>query len=90
MQRGSPPARRGTGDRTRVLVPDRRSMKYIAPATGTLCLTLAAAWAQAQDCKPAPPPQLKKLDVWIGNRALSGTARDQPGSLPTPIGSRGA
>lgn len=55
-------------------------MKRIPTAIGTLCLTLAAACIQAQDRKPSPPPELKKLDVWIGNWTLSGTARDQPDS----------
>lgn len=45
---------------------------------GTLLLTLAAADAQAQARKPMPPPELKKLNVWIGNWTLSGAARDQP------------
>jgi hypothetical protein len=54
-------------------------MKRIALAIGTLCLALAAAWLQAQDRRPAPPPELEKLNVWIGNWTLRGTARDQPG-----------
>lgn len=55
-------------------------MKLIATAIGALYLTLSAACAQAQDRKPTPPPELKKLNVWIGDWSLSGTARDQPGS----------
>ena len=53
-------------------------MKCIATAVGTLCVMLAATGIQAQDQKPTPPPELKKLDVWIGDWTLSGTARDLP------------
>ena len=54
-------------------------MKRIATAIGTLCLTLSAASVQAQDPEQAPPPELKRLNVWIGDWTLSGTAQDQPG-----------
>lgn len=43
---------------------------------GALFLMCAAASAQASN--PTPPPELKKLHVWVGNWELSGKAQDQP------------
>jgi hypothetical protein len=37
-----------------------------------------AASAQAQSPNPTPPPEMKKWGIWIGNWALSGTAKDTP------------
>ena len=53
-------------------------MKHIFAAISALCLALAAACAQGQAHAPTPAPELKKLDVWVGNWTLSGMARDQP------------
>lgn len=53
-------------------------MKRVATAIATLCLSLATACVQAQDPKQTPPPQLGKLDVWIGNWNLAGIAQDEP------------
>jgi hypothetical protein len=53
-------------------------MRRIAIAVGTLCLTLSAACVRAQDPARTPPPELKKLGIWIGDWTLSGTAQDRP------------
>ncbi len=54
-------------------------MKRIVTGIGTLILIFIAVCAQAQSLKPTPPPELKKLDYWVGDWALSGTAKDKPG-----------
>jgi hypothetical protein len=55
-------------------------MKRIAFEIGAMVLILGAACAWAQTHEPTPPPELKKLNVWLGDWTLSGTARDEPGS----------
>lgn len=55
-------------------------MKRITLEIGAVVLTLVAGGARAQTHEPTPPPELKRLDVWRGDWALSGTARDQPES----------
>ena len=37
-----------------------------------------SASAQVQSSNPTPPPVIKKWDVWVGDWALSGTAKDTP------------
>ncbi len=54
-------------------------MKRIAAGIGTLILVSVAVCAQAQSSKPTSPPELKKLNAWIGDWVLSGTAKDKPG-----------
>ncbi|MDE2235097.1 MAG: DUF1579 family protein [Gammaproteobacteria bacterium] len=47
---------------------------------GTLLLIFVSVSAQGQTANPAAPLELKKLDVWAGDWALSGTAKDKPDS----------
>lgn len=49
-------------------------MKRIAAAIGLMLLMFVAGSAEGQ----TPPPELKKWDVWVGDWALSGTAKDTP------------
>lgn len=53
-------------------------MKLITNAIGTLLLMFVAAFAQGKPSNPTPPPELKKWDVWAGDWALSGKAKDKP------------
>jgi len=52
-------------------------MKRIATAINMMVLIFVAA-SKAQPSNPAPPPELKKWDVWVGDWTLSGTAKDTP------------
>ena len=54
-------------------------MKRIVAGIGMLILVSVAVCAQAQSSKPTPPPQLRKLNDWVGDWVLSGTAKDKPG-----------
>jgi len=53
-------------------------MKRTVTGIGTFILIFIAVCAQGQSSSPTPPPELKKLDLWVGNWALSGTAKDAP------------
>jgi len=52
-------------------------MTRIAPA---IFLMIVAASAQGQSSNPTPPPEIRKWDVWAGDWALSGKAKDNPGA----------
>ena len=43
-----------------------------------ILLMYAAASAQGQSSNPTPPPELKRWNVWTGDWALSGIAKDRP------------
>src|SRR5262245_52151971 len=53
-------------------------MRRITTAISVMLLTLVAGSAQGQSLNPAPPPELKKWNIWVGDWALSGTAKDTP------------
>lgn len=53
-------------------------MRRITATISIMLLMFLATSAQAQYSSPTPPPELKKWDVWIGDWALSGTAKDTP------------
>src|SRR6267154_977732 len=53
-------------------------MRGITTAISMMLLTLGAASAQGQFFNPAPPPELKKWNIWVGNWTLSGSAKDTP------------
>lgn len=59
-------------------------MKRLIIRAGALLLALVAASAHAGPT-PGPPPELKKLDVWVGTWSLSGTAKDQPNEREYPV-----
>jgi hypothetical protein len=43
-----------------------------------ILLMCAVASALGQSSNPPPPPEMKQWDVWIGDWALSGKAKDRP------------
>lgn len=53
-------------------------MRPITSAIGVVLLLFATVSVYGQSSAPTPPPELKKWDIWIGDWALSGTARDAP------------
>src|SRR5262249_3668235 len=53
-------------------------MRRITTAVGATLLTLVAASAQGKSLNPAGPLELKKWNIFVGNWALSGTAKDTP------------
>ena len=53
-------------------------MTPIPTAISLMLLLFLAAPLHAQSPNPTPPPELKKWDIWIGDWALSGTAKDTP------------
>jgi Protein of unknown function (DUF1579) len=53
-------------------------MRRITTAFSMMLLTLVAASTQGQSLHPAPPAELKKWNIWVGDWALSGTAKDMP------------
>ena len=46
-------------------------------AASVILLMVAAASAQGQSSNPMPPPELKRWDIWTGDWALSGMAKDR-------------
>ena len=46
--------------------------------TIAILLMTAAASAHGQSANPAPPPEIRKWDIWTGDWALSGMAKDRP------------
>jgi hypothetical protein len=54
-------------------------MKRFVPGIGLWILICAAVCAHAQSSNPTPPLELRKLNYWVGDWALSGTAKDKPG-----------
>ena len=54
------------------------TMKRLIIDVARVLLVLGASSAHGASPNPRLPPELKKLDVWVGNWSLSGTARDQP------------
>lgn len=61
------------------------TMKRFVIDLGTLLLAFLAAPAHAESPAPRPPPELQKLDVWVGTWRLSGTAKDQPNEQEYPV-----
>src|SRR6185437_405328 len=59
-------------------VPRATTMKRLIIDVAKVLLVLGASSAHGTSPNPRLPPELKKLDVWVGNWSLSGTARDQP------------
>jgi uncharacterized protein DUF1579 len=53
-------------------------MKRFIIEVGTLLAVFVAFSAYGESPAPEQSPELKKLDVWVGNWTLSGTAKDQP------------
>lgn len=47
-------------------------------AVSIILAGLVNTFAYAQSPAPTPPTEIKKWDVWIGDWALSGTAKDTP------------
>lgn len=54
-------------------------MKRIAGGVGLFILIWIAVCAHGQPAKSTPPPELRKLNVWVGDWVLSGMAKDAPG-----------
>ena len=53
-------------------------MRYLITAISLLPLFYVTPSAQGQSSQPTPAPELKKWDIWIGDWALSGMAKDAP------------
>lgn len=51
-------------------------MKYITTVARLMLVILAGVTALGQSSAPKPAPELKQWDVWIGDWALSGTAKE--------------
>ncbi len=51
-------------------------MKYITTAVSMMLLMLAVVAAVGQSSNPTPAPELKQWGVWVGDWALTGTAKD--------------
>ena len=52
-------------------------MRRVTGAVGLVTLVLAVT-ARAQAPTPAPPPEMKQWDLWVGDWAIVGTAKDAP------------
>src|SRR6266403_694456 len=55
-----------------------RKRLFMRRTVTAILLMYAAASAQGQSSNPTPPPELKKWNVWTGDWALSGIAKDGP------------
>jgi hypothetical protein len=53
-------------------------MKRMVTAVSIMLLMLVVAVAEGQSSTPKPAPEMKRWEVWIGDWALSGTAKDTP------------
>ena len=55
---------------------DKDAVKYITTAVSMMFLMLAVVAAVGQSSNPKPAAELKQWDIWIGDWAFSGTAKD--------------
>jgi hypothetical protein len=67
-----------TEKRAEIFQSRRPGMKRIVTILSVMILIFVVAAAEGQTSAPKPAPELKQWDVWIGDWALSGTAKDTP------------